>query len=240
MIARKGIEPLACRGQHCFLVVKMKWNLLQILLEFNWLRNTVLHVSEITLKIDEKCCKWSLRFLGILECISIICLGPQLLYVFTCQQVLPGELPVLPLPSLSLALSPCLSLLLTVAALLSALNEFYSCVGVEAHDKCDERIKRKTPHSFSCPPSSATHTPQLSLSLSLHLAFFRCTWAHVVCCSKLSIRHGVRHCRSCLAISQLPPCLTISTSTSACLPPSLTASSLSRSPHRSSRINYCN
>lgn len=88
--------------------------------------------------------------------------------------------------------------------------------------------------SLSLSPSA------LSLSLSLHLAFFRCTWAHVVCCSKLSIRHGVRHCRSCLAISQLPPCLTISTSTSACLPPSLTASSLSLSPHRSSRINYCN
>lgn len=152
-----------------------------------------------------------------------------------------GRVACTPLASpLSLPLSPCLSLFLTVAALLSALNEFYSCVGVEAHDKCDERIKRKTPHSFSCPPSSATHTPPLSLSLSLHLTFFRCTWAHVVCCSKLSIRHGVRHCRSCLAISQLPPCLTISTSTSACLPPSLTASSLSLSPHRSSRINYCN
>lgn len=141
-----------------------------------------------------------------------------------------GRVACTPLASpLSLPLSPCLSLFLTVAALLSALNEFYSCVGVEAHDKCDERIKRKTPHSFSCPPSSATHTPPLSLSLSLHLTFFRCTWAHVVCCSKLSIRHGVRHCRSCLAISQLPPCLTISTSTSACLPPSLTASSLSLS-----------
>lgn len=74
-----------------------------------------------------------------------------------------------------------------------------------------------------------SHPSALSLSLFLHLAFFRCTWAHVVCCSKLSIRHGVRHCRSCLAISQLPPCLTISTSTSACLPPSLTASSLSLS-----------
>lgn len=78
-----------------------------------------------------------------------------------------GRVACTPLASpLSLPLSPCLSLFLTVAALLSALNEFYSCVGVEAHDKCDERIKRKTPHSFSCPPSSATHTPQLSLSLS--------------------------------------------------------------------------
>lgn len=234
MIARKGIEPLACRGQHCFLVVKMKWNLLQILLEFNWLRNTVLHASESTLKIDGKCCKWSLRFLSILECISIICLGPQLLYVFTCQQVLPGELPVLPLSPLSLALSPCLSLFLTVAALLSALNEFYSCVGVEAHDKCDERIKRKTPHSFSCPPSSAT------LSLSFSALGILPLYVSARC-----LLLEIEYTTWCTALSLLPgnqpaPSLPHYLYLYLCLSPSISHCLFSLSPHRSSRINYCN
>lgn len=112
--------------------------------------------------------------------------------------------------SLSSFPSPFLSVSLARAALLSALNEFYSYVGGESHDKCDERIKRKTSHSFSSARSSSSFTslhlsPSFSLSLlvsvSLQLSFFRCTKEHIDC-SKLSIRHGVRHCRSCLAISQ--------------------------------------
>lgn len=154
-----------------------------------------------------------------------------------------GRVACTPLASpLSLPLSPCLCLFLTVAALLSALNEFYSCVGVEAHDKCDERIKRKTPHSFSCPPSSATHTPQLSLSLSFSALGILPLYVSARC-----LLLEIEYTTWCTALSLLPgnqpaPSLPHYLYLYLCLSPSISHClfSLSLSPHRSARINYCN